>query len=79
MHELHNIKHIMILQYKLTQQTMAWQATVIIIIYAVFFDETADLSTTKNVFNYFWIGRVVCTKYDYFTPFRVCIQVGAVW
>ena len=28
---------------------MAWQAAVIIIIYAVFFDKTVDLSTTKKL------------------------------
>ena len=31
MHELHSMKHIMILQYKLTKQTMVWQATVIML------------------------------------------------
>ena len=35
---------------------MAWQATVIIIMCAVFFDKTADLSATKNIFKSFEYG-----------------------
>ena len=56
---------------------MAWQATVIIL-YAVIFDKTADLSATKIFLIIFECGCYF-VQCDYFILLRVFIQEGAVW